>query len=249
MVIFIVHADRMEPQRYFFRVSMNHPTSLMPADVFKISVKVTLNATIPRHLYSSCQTIPCHSFFQGTHFLQTMLSRIHLFIHSVEEIAQEVTSCVQQLIQLDEVASLPSPSPSVEVHSRQIPLSLEITLFDNGFLTAMEQSTQRRTMVPASKDVIQATLKKNTLVLETDCCPICLEFLDVNAQCSSMPCDHLFHQPCIVRWLQTHHVCPVCPGQLPNACMEQLLFVTKIQTSRAALIYRYKSALSVAVTK
>ncbi|OWM63415.1 hypothetical protein CDL15_Pgr022160 [Punica granatum] len=44
-----------------------------------------------------------------------------------------------------------------------------------------------------------------------DSCPICL---GVMAGCKrqrllEMPCNHVFHSPCIVRWLETSNSCPL----------------------------------------
>ncbi|XWS74577.1 hypothetical protein CRYUN_Cryun01aG0010400 [Craigia yunnanensis] len=41
-------------------------------------------------------------------------------------------------------------------------------------------------------------------------CTICLdEFLD-GEEVASMPCGHAYHDGCIVRWLETSHLCPLC---------------------------------------
>ncbi|KAK7406912.1 hypothetical protein VNO78_08548 [Psophocarpus tetragonolobus] len=206
-----------EVQRYSFSVRRNSPnesTTLMSGDILKFSVQVFLNnTTSPTLLLSSpFQSVTCDSFFQGTEFLKTMLSPIHPFIQCIEEMTQDITSSVEQLFQLDGAPLLTSAS-----EHREIPLSLEITLFHSRFITAIQQHSTEEccNLLPASDQVIRASLKKSTVVPENESCPICMEFFHVNDQCSSMPCHHFFHPHCILRWLRINHVCPMCRYSLP----------------------------------
>nr|KYP60481.1 E3 ubiquitin-protein ligase RNF181 family [Cajanus cajan] len=80
----------------------------------------------------------------------------------------------------------------------------------------MEESLQSFKMIPASNEAIQTLLKKSMVMIGSEGCPICLEELDANAECYTMPCHHVFHLQCIVTWLQTSHVCPLCRYPLPT---------------------------------
>ncbi|KAK8521174.1 hypothetical protein V6N13_077292 [Hibiscus sabdariffa] len=45
-------------------------------------------------------------------------------------------------------------------------------------------------------------------------CAVCLnEFLDGD-DVASMPCSHVYHYGCIVKWLKTSHMCPLCRYQM-----------------------------------
>ncbi|KAG4115995.1 hypothetical protein ERO13_D12G142200v2 [Gossypium hirsutum] len=46
-------------------------------------------------------------------------------------------------------------------------------------------------------------------------CVVCLEeFLDGD-EVASLPCGHVYHYGCIVKWLETSHLCPLCRYHMP----------------------------------
>ncbi|GMJ06415.1 hypothetical protein HRI_004310700 [Hibiscus trionum] len=46
-------------------------------------------------------------------------------------------------------------------------------------------------------------------------CTVCLDdFLDGD-DVASMPCGHVYHYGCIVKWLETSHMCPLCRFHMP----------------------------------
>ncbi|KAK4429772.1 E3 ubiquitin-protein ligase RING1-like [Sesamum alatum] len=46
-------------------------------------------------------------------------------------------------------------------------------------------------------------------------CSICLEEFSDGVHGTRLPCRHMFHENCILRWLRRNHVCPLCRYQLP----------------------------------
>ncbi|GAB2274702.1 hypothetical protein Dimus_009473 [Dionaea muscipula] len=41
-------------------------------------------------------------------------------------------------------------------------------------------------------------------------CAICLDDFEVKSQVTVTPCNHMFHEDCIVPWLKSQGQCPVC---------------------------------------
>ena len=46
-------------------------------------------------------------------------------------------------------------------------------------------------------------------------CP-CRDELQVDERVRVMPCNHVYHPPCLAPWLAVHNSCPVCRHELPT---------------------------------
>ncbi|KAG1327609.1 E3 ubiquitin-protein ligase RNF181-like [Cocos nucifera] len=75
--------------------------------------------------------------------------------------------------------------------------------------------------VPASRSFVEGLQRllygRGDGVREEECV-ICLMEFDAQAEVSKMPCSHAFHSRCIIQWLETSHVCPICRSQMPTDC-------------------------------
>ncbi|XP_031254459.1 uncharacterized RING finger protein C2A9.04c-like [Pistacia vera] len=71
----------------------------------------------------------------------------------------------------------------------------------------------------ADKDAIRKLEKvKVQDLMSTTQCTVCLEELkDVNLEVVRMSCSHLYHEECIVKWLETNCTCPLCRYELPRS--------------------------------
>jgi hypothetical protein len=47
-------------------------------------------------------------------------------------------------------------------------------------------------------------------------CSICLAELLVGSQATRLPCSHLYHEGCIMKWLGRSNTCPMCRQTVPN---------------------------------
>eukprot|EP01052_Picozoa_sp_SAG31_P000442 SAG31_NODE_13_length_37961_cov_21.751307_21_plen_732_part_00 len=61
----------------------------------------------------------------------------------------------------------------------------------------------------ASRCQHKHTTKESCLDLPTEC-PICLEEYAAADWIKMLPCQHKFHEDCILRWFKDHHICPMC---------------------------------------
>ncbi|KAL2253674.1 E3 ubiquitin-protein ligase RNF43-like [Sesamum indicum] len=52
-------------------------------------------------------------------------------------------------------------------------------------------------------------------MLAKESCSICLEGFFNGGRATRLPCSHMFHENCILRWLRENHVCPLCRYELP----------------------------------
>ncbi|XP_077251738.1 uncharacterized protein LOC143890956 [Tasmannia lanceolata] len=48
-------------------------------------------------------------------------------------------------------------------------------------------------------------------------CMVCLDEFTVGMKVKSMPCSHMFHEACIVEWLEKSNMCPICRFQMPTS--------------------------------
>ncbi|KAE8671893.1 Calcineurin-like metallo-phosphoesterase superfamily protein isoform 1 [Hibiscus syriacus] len=47
-------------------------------------------------------------------------------------------------------------------------------------------------------------------------CAICLEEISDGFEANQMPCSHVYHQLCILSWLEKSNLCPLCRFQMPT---------------------------------
>ncbi|XP_062016811.1 uncharacterized protein LOC133733195 [Rosa rugosa] len=69
--------------------------------------------------------------------------------------------------------------------------------------------------MPASKLSIEK-LERTSVQVPSTVCSVCMEEIRVGFEATKMPCSHLYHECCIVEWLQKSGVCPLCKFRMPN---------------------------------
>ena len=72
--------------------------------------------------------------------------------------------------------------------------------------------------LPDARDLLDLDGKAaRVFTRETDImCPVCQEELKVGTEAVKLPCLHLYHQDCILPWLQKRNTCPMCRFELPT---------------------------------
>lgn len=74
--------------------------------------------------------------------------------------------------------------------------------------------TQVLDLVPASKSSIKALEKIKVEGCSEQYCVICLEVMKEGSKAARMPCSHIYHQDCLVNWLNNSNLCPLCRFQM-----------------------------------
>ncbi|XP_056159284.1 E3 ubiquitin-protein ligase SGR9, amyloplastic-like [Syzygium oleosum] len=75
--------------------------------------------------------------------------------------------------------------------------------------------------VPASRaaiDALEKTKLREVSDYGDDGCVICKDEISREEEAARMPCKHIFHHECIVRWLNASNLCPLCRFPMPGDC-------------------------------
>ena len=70
---------------------------------------------------------------------------------------------------------------------------------------------------------------------EVSQCSICLEDIQLGEECSSLQCDHFYHQPCIYNWLKINLICPVCRSEKRDYLLDNFISCVKKNASEKIL--------------
>ncbi|OMO87717.1 Zinc finger, RING-type [Corchorus capsularis] len=134
------------------------------------------------------------------------------------------------------VYAFKADADSVNLGRKVIKLIVEVLVVepdeDDDYDQAVDESLSKLNFKPASRASIQ-TLKRVKLGddgpllplkkrRKLDClsskkqCTICLDEFSDGEELVWMPCGHVYHNHCIVTWLETSHLCPLCRFQMPS---------------------------------
>lgn len=71
---------------------------------------------------------------------------------------------------------------------------------------------------PAAKSAVEAlpsiTVKQRHIEDDSATCPVCKEMMELGEVAKELPCQHLYHESCILPWLDFRNTCPVCRYEL-----------------------------------
>ena len=151
-----------------------------------------------------------HTYFQS--ILKTTHPARSYFVVTTEE------ESLQQSIQLPSVVRkhiiCSSKMPYIHAKTR--------SLIEEGKIEEAVVSICPRTM---SRDAFLASLTcpyKKERFLASSACTICFESAVAAVPCISPCCTHLFCGSCMLRWLDTNAVCPICRADFPPSSLIKL---------------------------
>lgn len=83
-----------------------------------------------------------------------------------------------------------------------------------------ENDPNRYGTPPAAKSAVEAlpSINVDEALLKSDLaqCAVCMDDFEMGIVVKQMPCKHVYHQDCILPWLELHNSCPVCRYELPT---------------------------------
>ncbi|KAJ4897788.1 E3 ubiquitin-protein ligase RING1-like [Raphanus sativus] len=108
--------------------------------------------------------------------------------------------------------------------SSRVPGNLGDYFFGPGLEQLIQQLAEndpnRYGTPPASKSAVEGlpTVKvtKDMMRSEMNQCAVCMDEFEDGGDVKQMPCKHVFHQDCLMPWLELHNSCPVCRYELPT---------------------------------
>ncbi|KAK4284080.1 hypothetical protein QN277_000957 [Acacia crassicarpa] len=173
--------------------------------------------------------IPCEELLEDVSgFLHRNISN-YVCEHDLQQLASQIISYTHYALQntafeteTKEARIIPLfvNLPLITLDGSETQNLIEIGGEDSNLLTEiMEQSMQQLNMIPTSKKAIASLKKLETLndEMKANKCSICMEgFEEDFGDVSAMQCNHFYHHNCIVTWLETNHICPLCRFQMPT---------------------------------
>ncbi|XP_030946263.1 E3 ubiquitin-protein ligase CIP8-like isoform X1 [Quercus lobata] len=82
-----------------------------------------------------------------------------------------------------------------------------------------EEEGDEEAVRPASEESIMGLemvrIEEGSVGLAGEDCAVCLDEFSIGSEARRMPCSHIYHQDCIVLWLGTSNLCPMCRYRLP----------------------------------
>eukprot|EP01125_Pyxidicula_operculata_P011592 TRINITY_DN379_c0_g1_i1.p1 TRINITY_DN379_c0_g1~~TRINITY_DN379_c0_g1_i1.p1 ORF type:complete len:177 (+),score=48.86 TRINITY_DN379_c0_g1_i1:357-887(+) len=91
-------------------------------------------------------------------------------------------------------------------------------ILERFFLSAERGSVNKQppTSASAIEDLDIINFDESTLKKYKDTCPVCAENFVLGDEARKLPCRHIFHNDCIIPWLNQHNTCPLCRHELPT---------------------------------
>eukprot|EP00904_Undaria_pinnatifida_P011077 jgi/Undpi1/709/HiC_scaffold_10.g04173.m1 len=74
----------------------------------------------------------------------------------------------------------------------------------------------KKAVIQAAEDGRTVRAELSVSSSEKDCI-VCQELYTVGATLVRLPCGHLYHEACLLKWLELSNTCPYCRSELPSS--------------------------------
>ncbi|OMO83009.1 Zinc finger, RING-type [Corchorus capsularis] len=167
------------------------------------SIEIFANIISDEQTFMQQVLVPQGQLTQGTSWsaISSKLSQMHVPLSLHATVTHKIIDCAR--------------SAMIEAHNKNrnnIPIIVTVRLIIDEEEEVVVEDVRPR---GASKEAIDALDKVEDGEF-TGPCVICLEEIwDGIKLPRRMPCSHVYHQACIVSWLENSNFCPLCRFQMP----------------------------------
>ncbi|XP_031567548.1 E3 ubiquitin-protein ligase RNF115-like [Actinia tenebrosa] len=108
-----------------------------------------------------------------------------------------------------------APLPPQLVFGSEILLLALIRQFIESHSEFQSEDTPPGALPEVIESLIKKKVTKDILDSSSSCC-ICQNDYALDEMITCLPCNHVYHGPCITTWLKMHATCPTCRDVLPH---------------------------------
>jgi hypothetical protein len=121
------------------------------------------------------------------------------------------SSHFHNFVELSEDQSRRLANASMMLRLLEVQLRDELEHLQMAYLNInSEQAASKKPMTALMKEKLRHPIMSVDMICSQPSCPICSEEFILGNKELQMPCSHLFHEACVMPWLDMHRTCPIC---------------------------------------